>query len=151
MNKTLIFSAIVLFAVAMISSSFAPVLANNGSNGCENSDDNSKACEKNPNSETSSDETIVYLFVHDDKNHPLANVSCTVTDLSATFSFTGKTGRDGYYIFSPPNTDVGSTIIIYCADSTGLDSVFCSVPTYLSKEIRLDMTLGLDDYCAGGL
>jgi len=55
MSKTLVISTVALFAVVMIIGSFAPALANNGSNGCEKSNPNSKACEKNPNINPDSD------------------------------------------------------------------------------------------------
>ena len=58
MNKALVISAISLIAVMMVVGVVSPAMAkegNNGSNGCEKSNPNSKACEKNPNADSDGD------------------------------------------------------------------------------------------------
>ena len=51
MNKTIAITAIVFVAVVMVIGAVSPVMANEGSNGCDKANPNAKACEKNPNAD----------------------------------------------------------------------------------------------------
>ena len=146
MNRTLTISVITIIVVVMVTSVVSSAMAkegNNGSNGCKNSNPNSKACEKNPNSERT-----VNLFFHDADNNPIPDTQCTIYDASFSSGedIEGITDTNGILTgsFTPEVEQVG----VYCLYED-ISSIICQT-NLTGFNTDIDLELG-QYYCPTGI
>lgn len=143
-----ILASILILGAFTIGFSFDDVFAgkddNNGNNGCEKSNPNSKACEKNPN--TTQERTLT-IFYHDEDDNPISDASCAVVPLNGeSDNVFGTTGSDGLFTATLP---LSVTLIQGSCTNGGTIDVICGLE--LTEEDQFFSLLEGVGSCGGGL
>ena len=108
MNGTIVIPVIAsililgLFASVSFDDAFAKKGENNGNNGCDKSNPNSKVCEKNPKTEPPVQ--TVKVTVINILGDPVPEASCTLVDNGGILLAEGVTDVNGELVVTVPNT-----------------------------------------------